>query len=240
MCAIGGNARDYGTLLEAARLTPQIRFVCVVRPNSLRSLDIPSNVTVHTNLPSGQAMNILLHSRFMVLPLLHSEVPCGHVTIVAAMHLGKAFVITDSEGVRDYVQDGHNAMTIPARSAAALAEATERLWRSPVSAGVSVKTDDASPDAVHAGASRLSTSATGSPRKHYGYLRVPARRDPGETLTSVKAAAGSEQCRGVMQMKKDPLREQIASVLGSQRPELQWTRVCRAMGQREYTFCLII
>ena len=48
------------------------------------------------------------------------------------MHLGKALVITDSEGVRDYVQDGHNAMTIPARSAAALAEATERLWRSPV------------------------------------------------------------------------------------------------------------
>ena len=53
VCAIGGNARDYGTLLEAARLTPHIRFVCVVRPNSLRGLDIPSNVTVHTNLPSG-------------------------------------------------------------------------------------------------------------------------------------------------------------------------------------------
>ena len=130
-CAIGGNARDYGILLEAAHLMPNIRFVCVVRPNSLRGLDIPSNVTVHTNLPPGQAMNVLMHSRFMVLPLLHSEVPCGHVTIVAAMHLGKAFIVTDSEGVRDYVQDGSNAITIPPRSAAALAEASERLWRSP-------------------------------------------------------------------------------------------------------------
>jgi glycosyltransferase involved in cell wall biosynthesis len=132
VCAIGGNARDYGTLLDAARLMPHIRFVCVVRPNNLRGFDIPPNVTVHTNLPSGQAMNILVHSRFMVLPLLHSEVPCGHVTIVAAMHLGKALVITDSEGVRDYVQDGFNAMTIPPRSVAALAEAIERLWNAPV------------------------------------------------------------------------------------------------------------
>ena len=32
-------------------------------------------------------MSVLLHSRFMVLPLLTSDVPCGHVTLVAAMHL---------------------------------------------------------------------------------------------------------------------------------------------------------
>jgi glycosyltransferase involved in cell wall biosynthesis len=131
VCAIGGNARDYGTLLDAARLIPHIRFVCVVRPNNLIGLDIPTNVIVHTNLPVGQAMNILAHSRFMVLPLLHSEVPCGHVTIVAAMYLGKAFIITDSEGIRDYVQNGYNAITIPPRSASALAEATERLWNTP-------------------------------------------------------------------------------------------------------------
>jgi glycosyltransferase involved in cell wall biosynthesis len=131
VCAIGGNARDYRTLLKAARMMPHIRFVCVVRPDSLRGLDIPRNVTVHTDLPLGQTMNVLMHSRFMVLPLLHSEVPCGHVTIVAAMHLGKAFIITDSEGVRDYVQDRHNAVTVSPHSANALVEATELLWSTP-------------------------------------------------------------------------------------------------------------
>jgi glycosyltransferase involved in cell wall biosynthesis len=131
VCAVGGNARDYRTLLKAAHMMPHIRFACVVRPGSLRGLDIPPNVTVHTNLPLGQAMNILMHSRFMVLPLLHSEVPCGHVTIVAAMHLGKAFIITDSEGVRDYVQDGYNAMTVPPHSITALVEATQLLWNAP-------------------------------------------------------------------------------------------------------------
>lgn len=131
VAAIGGNARDYRTLLAAAEKLPEVRFVLVVRPESLEGLRVPPNVTVHVNIPYGRAMNVLLHSRFMVLPLVTSEVPCGHVTLVAAMHLGKAFVITDSAGVRDYVRDGDNALTVPVGSVSALTEATRRLWRDP-------------------------------------------------------------------------------------------------------------
>lgn len=129
ICAIGGNARDYRTLVEAARLLPNIHFVCVMRPHNLKNLDLPANVEVFTDLPFGKAMNVLKHSRLMVLPLLHSEVPCGHVTLVAAMYLGKPIVVTNSEGIRDYVSHGYNALTVGAGSAAALAEASERLWK---------------------------------------------------------------------------------------------------------------
>jgi glycosyltransferase involved in cell wall biosynthesis len=64
----------------------------------------------------------------MVLPLLNSTVPCGHVTLVAAMHLGKPMVVTDSEGICDYVRNGYNALTVPAGSSEALADMSERLW----------------------------------------------------------------------------------------------------------------
>jgi glycosyltransferase involved in cell wall biosynthesis len=128
ICAIGGNARDYATLLESARQLPELRFVVVVRPESLRGLDIPPNVSVRTNLPIGMAMNILMYSRFMVLPLVNSEVPCGHVTLVAAMHLAKALIITDSLGVSDYVRHDNNALTVPAASANELTAAIKRLW----------------------------------------------------------------------------------------------------------------
>jgi glycosyltransferase involved in cell wall biosynthesis len=128
VAAIGGNARDYRTLIEAAWILPDMRFVLVVRPESLGGLKLPPNVIVHTNVSFGSAMNILLHSRFMALPLVDSEVPCGHVTLVAAMHLGKAFVITDSRGVRDYVCDGGNAITVDAGSTQKLADAMRRLW----------------------------------------------------------------------------------------------------------------
>jgi glycosyltransferase involved in cell wall biosynthesis len=127
--AIGGNARDYRSLIDAASILPDIRFSLVVRPENLRGLKLPANVTVYTNIPSDQAMEVLSRSRFMVLPLINSEVPCGHVTLVAAMHLGKAFIITDSLGVRDYVCDGENAIAVAAGSSEALARATRRLWQ---------------------------------------------------------------------------------------------------------------
>jgi glycosyltransferase involved in cell wall biosynthesis len=73
-------------------------------------------------------MNVLFYSRFMVLPLADASVPCGHVTLVAAMHLGKAFIVTDSLGVRDYIRNGENALTVPATSVGDLVATIEGLW----------------------------------------------------------------------------------------------------------------
>jgi glycosyltransferase involved in cell wall biosynthesis len=131
VCAVGGNARDYATLMGAARRTPEIRYALVVRPDSLDGLEVPPNVTTHVNVSFPRAMNVVKHSRFMVLPLEGAEVPCGHVTMVSAMHLGRAMVVTDSSGVRDYARHEDNALLVPPRDASALADAMTRLWRSP-------------------------------------------------------------------------------------------------------------
>jgi glycosyltransferase involved in cell wall biosynthesis len=129
VAAIGGNARDYPTLIEAAWKLKDVRFVLVVRPENLVGLKLPPNVSVHTNIPFGKAMNVLAFSRFMVLPLIAGDVPCGHVTLVAAMHLGKAMVVTDSIGVRDYVHGGENSLAVAAGSMQDLAHAVDRLWQ---------------------------------------------------------------------------------------------------------------
>jgi glycosyltransferase involved in cell wall biosynthesis len=126
--AIGGNARDYPTLLEAARLTPEISYALVVRPASLDGLSIPPNVRVNINLPLDDTMALLSHSRFMVLPLNSPEVPCGHVTIVAAMHLERAMIVTGSSGIEDYVKDGESALMVPHADVAALTAAIRKLW----------------------------------------------------------------------------------------------------------------
>jgi len=129
VCAIGGNRRDYETLIHAAEMTPGIKFELVVRPRNLKGLALPPNVDVRVNLSHREAMNILKFSKFMVLPLDDSDVPTGHVTLVAAQHLGKAFVITDSAGVRDYILPGTNALTCPPSDPKALAERIEVLWQ---------------------------------------------------------------------------------------------------------------
>lgn len=126
--AIGGNGRDYKTLFDASRLLPDIPIVSVVRPENLYGIEIPPNVRVHTNMPLSLTMNVLKHSRFTVIPLLGSEVPAGHVTIAAAMYLGRPIVATDSAGVRDYVIPGYNGLLCKMKDARSLATAIRDLW----------------------------------------------------------------------------------------------------------------
>lgn len=128
ICSIGGNARDYPTLMAAMAQLPDIPLVAVVRPDNLRGLAVPPNVTVRTNIPFPEACNILNHSRFTVVPLVGSEVPCGHVTIVVAMQFGVAPIVTRSTGLDDYAIPDRTALTYRAHDAADLAGQIRRLW----------------------------------------------------------------------------------------------------------------
>ena len=131
VCAIGSQGRDYAVLLAAMKTLPSIKLVLVATPASLAGLDIPRNVEVHCNIALEKAMNILQGSRFAVVPLRGSAVPCGHVTIVAAMHCKKAVIVSDSSGIADYVVDGVNGVTVPTNDPKAMATNIERLWSDP-------------------------------------------------------------------------------------------------------------
>jgi glycosyltransferase involved in cell wall biosynthesis len=130
--SLGGNGRDYKTLLAACHRLPEISFVIVVRPESLVGLDVPPNVKVLVNAPFAEAMNILKHSVFTAVPLLGSTVPCGHVTLVCAMHLRKAIVATGSTGISDYVIQDYNGALCEPSDPESLAQAIIGLWDNPI------------------------------------------------------------------------------------------------------------
>ncbi len=134
ICAVGSQARDYATLLEAMRRIPHIPLVLVATPANLRGLAVPPNVTVKLNIPRREAEAIVRQSRFMVLPLSHARVPCGHVTMVTAMYCSRALVATESSGISDYLIAGQNGLTVPPGDAAAMAAAIEQLWNDPATA----------------------------------------------------------------------------------------------------------
>ena len=131
ICALGGNARDYRTLFAAMERVPEIPLVAVLRPENIAGLKVPPNVRLHSNVSHGKANNILAFSKFMVLPLAGSDVPCGHVTLVAAMYLKKAVIITNSLGVADYVADGVNSLLVPVADPDVLAQRIRELWTDP-------------------------------------------------------------------------------------------------------------
>lgn len=131
VAALGGEARDYELLCQAARALPHVRFVIVARPHSLQSTIVPDNVQLFFNLPFAEAWSIVWHSEVAVIPLRDARTPNGHVTLVGSMHLGKAQVVTDSAGVRDYIHDGETGLLAAAHDADAFAAAITRLLDDP-------------------------------------------------------------------------------------------------------------
>jgi glycosyltransferase involved in cell wall biosynthesis len=134
ICAVGSQARDYATLLEAMRRLPHISLVLVATAANLRGLAVPANVTVRLKIPLAEAQAVIRRSRFTVLPLLHAQIPCGHVTMVTAMFCSRAILATESSGISDYLTSGQNGLTVPPEDPAALATAIEKLWNDPETA----------------------------------------------------------------------------------------------------------
>lgn len=128
ICALGSQGRDYDTLFAAMRALPHIRLVVVATADSVQHLTVPDNVTLRTHIPLAHAHNILTHSRYMVVPLRDSQVPCGHVTIVSGMFFKKAMIVTNSEGVHDYIQDRQTGLFFAPKHVRDLTEKIQQLW----------------------------------------------------------------------------------------------------------------
>jgi len=129
--ALGGEARDYATFLEAARMMPETVFVAITRPASLDGVALAPNVRHFVNLPWHEAWSLVHHADVAVIPLRDDLAPNGMVTFVGGMHLGKAQVVTRSKGLADYAIDGETALAVPAGDARAMKAAIERLLADP-------------------------------------------------------------------------------------------------------------
>lgn len=127
VAALGGEARDYTCLIEAARKLPALKFIVVARPHNFSNLQLPDNVEVRFNVPFDEAWSLVWHADVSVVPLLSGETPNGVVTVVGCMYLAKALVVTNSAGLCDYVANEKTALTVPPSDPDALSRSIERL-----------------------------------------------------------------------------------------------------------------
>ncbi|MEZ5893680.1 MAG: glycosyltransferase [Parvularculaceae bacterium] len=141
--ALGGEARDYAVLCEAARQCPDLNFIAITRPHNFDGLNPPDNLKVRFDMPFEWAWGMIWHSLAAIIPLRSRETPCGLVTLVGGMHLGKAQIVTDAAGAADYIKDGETGLLVPPGDAGALAAAIRRLAADPALAarlGAAAKT----------------------------------------------------------------------------------------------------
>jgi glycosyltransferase involved in cell wall biosynthesis len=130
-CAVGWEARDYATLLEAARGL-DVRLEIAIgssvqggaRADARQSLaSAPANVSVHRGLTPAEVRELYARSTVAIVPLIDVEYDAGVTAVTEAMAMARPVVVTRTRGQRDVVTDGREGVYVRARDAGGLREA---------------------------------------------------------------------------------------------------------------------
>lgn len=128
ICAVGGEGRDYDTLVAAVQSAPHVNTVIVTRAYNAPRGPLPQNVSVHTELRGPDFWNVVKHAHAVVVPLRDDQTNCGRITLVGALRLGRPVVASESRGIEDYVTDDINALIVKPSDPSALRNAIEKIW----------------------------------------------------------------------------------------------------------------
>ena len=131
----GLELRDYPTLIEAVRgLDVDVRLAAASpwskRKNETASRELPANVQAR-GYGYRELRDLYAISQFVVVPLYETDFQAGVTTILEAMAMGKAVVVSRTRGQRDVIQDGVNGIYVPPGDVAALRRAIVGLLEHP-------------------------------------------------------------------------------------------------------------
>ena len=120
----GGWAhRDWKTLLAALEETDLPAVI-----STGHRLAAPPNVRVVDQLSPEEGRERMRSSRVVALAFSETTLPSGPTVLLDAMVEGKAVVVTEVGGTRDYADDDREALLVPPGDVNALAQALSRLW----------------------------------------------------------------------------------------------------------------
>ena len=123
------GGRDFTTLLAAFSGLEAKLFL---KSGQVSPSSAPANVQVVSERLSAPAYRDLFsQARFVVVPLRPMLTASGVGTVLEAMAMGKALIVSDSPGIRDYVVHDETALVVPCGDTAALRAAVERLMHEP-------------------------------------------------------------------------------------------------------------
>ncbi|TMC13352.1 MAG: glycosyltransferase family 4 protein [Chloroflexi bacterium] len=133
--AVGREHRDYTTFATAVEGLPlhvQIAAGSLHSPGAVCRLprSFPPNVQVGM-LGLGELRHRYAAATVVVVPLLSNDFQAGITTILEAMAMGKAVVVTATEGQRDVVVHGETGLLVPPGDPEALKDALRGLIANP-------------------------------------------------------------------------------------------------------------
>jgi glycosyltransferase involved in cell wall biosynthesis len=130
--AAGLEWRDYPTLIAAVKdMSDLLTLLAAASPwskhaNETAKRELPPNVKAR-RYEYGELRDLYASSAFVVVPLYENDFQAGVTTLLEAMAMGKAVIVTETTGQRDVVVHGENGLTTPPGDVPAWKEAIVRL-----------------------------------------------------------------------------------------------------------------
>jgi glycosyltransferase involved in cell wall biosynthesis len=134
--AAGLEWRDYPTLLAAASRLPRIQFkLAAASPwskhtNETQGRTLPANVSVR-RYEYGELRELYAASTIVAIPLYENDFQAGVTTLLEAMSMGKAVIVTQTTGQTDVITNGENGVVVPAGDIEAWEREIRRLVGDP-------------------------------------------------------------------------------------------------------------
>ena len=123
------GGRDFPTLLAAFA---GLEVKLVLKTGLLRPDMIPDNaLLIDERLSAPAYRELFRQARLVVVPLRPMTTASGVGTVLEAMAMGKALIVSDSPGIRDYVAHDETALVVPCGDVAGLRAAIKRLLHEP-------------------------------------------------------------------------------------------------------------
>jgi glycosyltransferase involved in cell wall biosynthesis len=130
----GREQRDYAILDRACTGLGQQLLIAagsLYSPNSACTLPPPTSTALVRQVDYVELREWYARATVVVVPLLPNDFQAGVTTLLEAMAMEKAVVVSATDGQRDIVVDGETGILVPPGDEKALREAVERLLKDP-------------------------------------------------------------------------------------------------------------
>lgn len=131
------RTRDYASLFRAVEGLPLNLLVAASgswyarEKETTLKVKIPDNVVVSGHFEYDELRRLYAQSQFVVLPLPDLPFSAGATTLLEAMSMERAVIVTRSRGIADYVVDGETGLVVEAGNVRELRAAIEYLLAHP-------------------------------------------------------------------------------------------------------------
>ncbi len=135
ICSAGLEWRDYPTLMEAIDEMPVELRLAAASPwskhkNETENRKLPVNVTAR-RYSYRELRELYANALFVVVPLYDNDFQAGVTTLLEAMSMGKAVIVTRTVGQKDVVIDGETGIYVSPGNVVELRAAIQRLIDNP-------------------------------------------------------------------------------------------------------------